>query len=89
MFSSGKTILVLADEIVSVYATVRGRYDFVGEVEWRDVGFVPNLAELLSGKGGGRPVMILYDMVEQYYRKETVPKVAVFNGGVSKLSDAR
>lgn len=74
-----KTVLVLSDEAVAVYTPVRGRFSFLGEVRWQDAEFTTALAELLSLKGRSRPIMILYDMVEQYYRKEIVPKVAVLD----------
>jgi hypothetical protein len=69
----------MSDEAAAVYVPVAGRYRFVADVHWQDPDFVPTLAELLAQKGKGRPVKILYDMVEQYYRREMVPKVAVFD----------
>lgn len=79
MFSAQKTILVLSDDAVAVYAPVRGRYSFLGEVKWGDPEFLSTLSELLAMKGRSRPIMVLYDMVEQYYRKEVVPKVALLD----------
>lgn len=79
MLGAQHTILVLSDEAALVYSTIAGRYRFVTDIDWQDPDFVPNLAEVLRDKCRGRPVKILYDMVEQYYRREVVPKVAVFD----------
>lgn len=87
MFGAQKTVLVLSDEAVSVYSPVRGRFAFLGEVKWQDPELVTALADLLSLKGRGRPILILYDMVEQYYRKEIVPKVAFLDQ--SRVRDRR
>ena len=69
----------MADEVASIYGIVRGQYRLLGDVQWNDPDVVPILSELLKGKGKRRPVKILYDMVEQYYRREVVPKVAMFD----------
>ncbi len=69
----------MADDAAAVYVPVGGRYRLVAEVQWQDPDFVPALSEALVQKGKGRPVKILYDMVEQYYRREMVPKVAIFD----------
>lgn len=79
MLGSQHTILVLSDEAALVYASFGGRYRFIAEVNWQDPDFVHNLADLLENKCRKLPVKILYDMVEQYYRREVVPKVAVFD----------
>ncbi len=79
LLGSQKTVLVLSDDAVAVYTPVRGRFSFLGDVKWGDPDFLTALSDLLTLKGRSRPVMILYDMVEQYYRKETVPKVAILD----------
>lgn len=79
MLGSQHTILVLSDEAALVYASFGGRYRFIADVDWQDPDFVHNLADILENKCRKRPVKILYDMVEQYYRREVVPKVAIFD----------
>lgn len=76
MFGSGRSVLLLSDEAVAAYTVMGGRYDLAGEVRWNDSEFISDISELIARQGHNRPVMILYDMVEQYYRKEIVPKVA-------------
>lgn len=79
MIGVARTVLFLSDEAVSVYTVVGGRYDMVGEVQWQDPELIGTLSDMLKKQGKGRPIMMLYDMVEQYYRKEIVPKVAMLD----------
>ncbi len=79
MLTGHSTVLMMSDELAAVYSVVRGKYKLVGDVQWNDPDVVPILSELLKDKAKGKPVKILYDMVEQYYRREIVPKVAIFD----------
>jgi hypothetical protein len=74
-----RTIIVLSDDVVSVYAATSGRYDLVDSVPWLEFDFISRIVEIMTKKVRGGSVMLLYDMVEQYYRKEVVPKVGIFD----------
>lgn len=48
-------------------------------VPWAVDNFEANVAAVVSKECGGKPVLILNDMVEQHYRKERIPKVSVMD----------
>lgn len=74
MFGFDKTVLVLADEVVTVFAARRGAYELVAEISWQNPDITNELSKALREHSLSRPVVILYDMVEQYYRREMIQK---------------
>lgn len=74
MLGFDKTVLVLADEVVTVFAARRGAYELVAEISWQNPDIVNELSKALREHSLSRPVVILYDMVEQYYRREMIQK---------------
>lgn len=76
--SSSRTVLILSDEALYIYAISRA-VRVVDVVPWDDSDFVDKVAKILVKDCGGKSVVILNDMVEQHYRKERVPPVGIMD----------
>src|SRR5690606_14211045 len=48
-------------------------------IAWMVPNFEEQLIDALTSKNQNAPVSILYDVVEQHYRKETLPSVSSFD----------
>lgn len=77
LLSSGRTVLVVADEALYIYATKGKGIGLIESVPWDSANFEHNVAQIIAKDCKGRPVVVLNDMVEQHYRKEMVAKNAV------------
>ncbi|MGH1399007.1 MAG: hypothetical protein ACRBCT_07320 [Alphaproteobacteria bacterium] len=73
----GKTILLVTDQAVHIYTMAGKSIKIVDSLSWDSEGVENDIVENLMRKCGGRPVVVLNDMVEQHYRKENAPKVKV------------
>lgn len=72
-----RTVLMISDEFLSVYAVgVRG-VKLLESVPWGADNFVGSVAGIISKDCGKKPVLILNDVVEQHYRKERVIRSGV------------
>ncbi|MDH5722141.1 MAG: hypothetical protein OEY94_02320 [Alphaproteobacteria bacterium] len=74
-----RTVLLVSDEALFIYSTGAKGVRLVDTVPWSAENFVDNVAQILSKDCGGKPVLVLNDMVEQHYRKERIPKVSVMD----------
>ncbi len=74
-----RTVLLISDEALYIYSTTARGVKHVETVPWNVENFESNVATIISKDCGGKPVLILNDMVEQHYRKERVPKVSVLD----------
>ena len=81
--SRNRTVLLISDEALFVYDTSASGVELVDKYDWDDPAFEGNAVDAISKKCGGKPVLILNDMVEQHYRKEKVIKVGAFIGDKS------
>ncbi len=79
MFASSKTVLLIGDEALYIYSVSFKSTQLIETVPWEAENFEANVAKILAKDCGGKPVMIINDMVEQHYRKERVPKVSVMD----------
>ena len=79
MFVSAKTVLMISDDTLGVYATGYKGVRLVETIPWGAENFVQNVSRIISKDCGGKPVIIMNDMVEQHYRKERVPKVSIMD----------
>ncbi|MCB9964022.1 MAG: hypothetical protein H6857_03670 [Rhodospirillales bacterium] len=70
-----KNILLVGDEGISVYNVSGGGMRYIDHLAWLTPDFEYKLKDTLRKDCPKTPVAILYDMVEQHYRKEMVPKV--------------
>ncbi|MAQ70939.1 MAG: hypothetical protein CL565_01970 [Alphaproteobacteria bacterium] len=78
-FLGSKSILHITDESLYVYKTMGKVVRLIGVMPWSEELFVPKLADILEKDAGGAPVTMLYDAVDQHYRKERVPQVSFFD----------
>lgn len=74
-----RTVLLVSDEALYVYACRAHAVRLVETVPWESDNFESDVARILSKDCGGKPAVILNDMVEQHYRKEKILRAA---GGV-------
>ncbi len=74
-----RTVLMISDEALFIYSISSKGVKLVEAVPWSADNFEENVAVILSKDCGGKPVVILNDMVEQHYRKEKVPHVGVLD----------
>ncbi len=74
--SASRTVLLLSDDGVSIYRAKSGGADFVDSVQWDAGDFEESVVALIKNRCGGKPVVILTDIVEQHYRKERIPSVS-------------
>ena len=77
--SSNRTVLILGDEGLQVYSVGRLGAQRVEFLPWGDDNFLEALNLAIIKKCKRKPVVIINDMVEQHYRKERVPKVAIMD----------
>lgn len=77
--SPSRTVLLIADEGLGVYVTTGADVRHVDTFPWNTHEFEDVVSEAIVRSCGKKPVLILYDMVEQHYRKERIPKVASFD----------
>ncbi len=75
-----RTVLMISDEALFIYSTSAKGVKLIEAVPWSVDNFEENVAAIISKDCGGKPVLIVNDMVEQHYRKEKVPRV----GGLDK-----
>ncbi len=77
LFSPARTVLMISDEFMSVYTVDSKGVRLHETIPCADEGAVASVSSVLAKDCGGRPVLILNDMVEQHYRKERVLKSGV------------
>ena len=72
-----KTVLLVADEALYIYAQKGKGLNLIEAVPWDSANFENNVAQIIAKDCKGRPVVVINDMVEQHYRKEMINKNAV------------
>lgn len=72
-----RTVLLISDEALYVYATGAAGARVAEIVPWTAENFEQNVANVIAKDCGGKPVLVLNDMVEQHYRKERVIRTGV------------
>ncbi|MBI1301042.1 MAG: hypothetical protein GC137_05195 [Alphaproteobacteria bacterium] len=79
MLTPSRTILTISDDSLIV-SSISGRgVEVVETIPWSTEEFEETAANVISKDCGGKPVLIINDMVEQHYRKEKVPRVSVLD----------
>ena len=76
-----KNVLLIGDEGIAIYNVTGGGVRFIDQLAWLTPDFEAKLSDTLKRDCPKSPVVILYDMVEQHYRKEMVPKVSMLDKG--------
>ena len=79
LVASSRTILMISDEELFIYSLDSKGVNLVESVPWSADDFEESVSRIISKNCGGKPVLILNDMVEQHYKKEKVPKVSALD----------
>ncbi|MCB1591720.1 MAG: hypothetical protein KDI90_04630 [Alphaproteobacteria bacterium] len=79
LFTPSRTVLLVSDEALLIYSVTGRGVRLIDTVPWGVDHFEVNVSSIISKECGGKPVLILNDMVEQHYRKERIPKVSVMD----------
>lgn len=74
-----RTILMVSDDALFIYSVSGRGIKLVEPVPWSAENFEDNVATIIAKECGGKPLLIINDMVEQHYRKERVPSVSVLD----------
>ncbi|MFK7839967.1 MAG: hypothetical protein AB8B83_06510 [Bdellovibrionales bacterium] len=78
--STNKTVLFVTDDALHICSASPKGIGIVDVVDWEMEDFEKHVLELITKKCGGKPILILNDMVEQHYRKEKVIKTGSLFG---------
>ena len=79
LFAPSRTVLMISDDALLIYSVDGKGGKLVEAVPWSAENFEKNVSVIISKECGGKPILILNDMVEQHYRKEKVPNVSVLD----------
>lgn len=74
-----RNILLVGDEGITIFNASGGGVRYIDQLAWLTPDFEDKLSDTLRKDCPKKPIVILYDMVEQHYRKERVPKVGPFD----------
>jgi hypothetical protein len=74
-----RCVLLITDDALCVYDVSSRATVLLDSVPWRRPEFENTVADIINSGAGGKSVMILNDAVEQHYRKEKVPRIAMFD----------
>lgn len=81
LLKPSRCVLLIGDEALSVYDVTGLSTRLVEVVPWTTEDFSSYVSEIIVRHCGKKSVLILNDMVEQYYRKERIPKVGTLDKG--------
>lgn len=76
--SPSRTILLVGDDALHIYKT-GGNTHLVKSVSWESKSFEEDVSHIISKECHSKSVLMLYDKVEQHYRKERMPKVGLLD----------
>ncbi len=79
ILTPSRTILMISDDALFVYSISSRGVKMIEAVPWSAENFEENVSLIISKECGGKPVLIINDMVEQHYRKEKIPRVSVMD----------
>lgn len=74
--SPKRRVLMTGDEGVVLFSSSGGGVERECAIPWAVPNFGEQLLEALTAKNKKFPVLVLYDAVEQHYRRETLPRVS-------------
>jgi len=77
--SSARTVLLMGDEALQVYATHGSTARLVESVPWDTPDVPGHVGRLITESCASQPVVVLCDMLEQRYQKENILKVATLD----------
>lgn len=78
--SPSRTVLLISDEALFIYSVTARAARFVDTVPWMASDFDQTVTELLRKECGGKPVLILNDMTDQYFKGgQRLPNVGMLD----------
>lgn len=78
--SPSRTVLLISDEALFIYSVTARSARFVDTVAWLASDFDQTVTELLRKECGGKPVLILNDMTDQYFKGgQRLPNVGMLD----------
>lgn len=78
-FLQSRNVLLIGDEGITIYKSSARNMRYIDQIDWVTPDFESKLTHVLIHDCGGGSVVMLYDMVEQYYRKELIPDVGMLD----------
>lgn len=80
LMSPSRTVLLIGDEALYIYSVTPRAARFMDAVSWGADDFVRTVERLLRRECGGKPVLILNDMTDQYFKGgQRLPNVGVMD----------
>lgn len=80
LISPSRTVLLIGDEALYIYSVTARAARLVETVLWATDNFVPTVSGLLRKECGGKPVLILNDMTDQYFKGgQRLPSVGLMD----------
>lgn len=80
LMSPNRTVLLIGDEALYIYSVTARAARFIDAVAWGADDFVRTVERLLRKECGGKPVLILNDMTDQYFKGgQRLPNVGVMD----------
>ncbi|MCB1563734.1 MAG: hypothetical protein KDJ75_09185 [Alphaproteobacteria bacterium] len=77
LFTQNRTVLLVSDDALYIYKASSKGPQLVEAVPWEAERFEESVASIIAKDCGRKPVLILNDMVEQFYRKERLVRTGV------------
>lgn len=74
-----RTVLMITDDGLAVFSSGARGVKLIEIVPWQADNFVEHVSGIVAKDLGGKPVLIINDMVEQHYRKEKIPRVSAMD----------
>ncbi|HEY0900948.1 MAG TPA: hypothetical protein VGD95_02375 [Micavibrio sp.] len=80
LMSPNRTVLLIADDALFIYSVTARAARFIDAVAWGADDFVRTVELLLRKECGGKPVLILNDMTDQYFKGgQRLPNVGMMD----------
>ncbi len=79
LLTPSRIVLMITDDGLGIFMTGGRGVRLVEIVPWHVAGFVSHVSDIIGKDLGGKPVLIINDMVEQHYRKEKIPRVSAMD----------
>lgn len=78
--SPNRTVLLIGDETLSIYSVTARSVRLIDTISWQVDDFVPTVTRLLRKECGAKPVLILNDMTDQYFKGgQRLPSVGMMD----------
>ncbi len=79
LLTPSRTVLMITDDGLGIFSVSSRGVKLVEIVPWQVEDFVSHVTDIVAKDLGGKPILIVSDMVEQHYRKEKIPRVSAMD----------